>query len=779
MKNWNTPLWIVIVVATVVLGTELLLMELLHEFLMKHFNLPDDVWAVIDAVTLTAILSPTLYFLVFRKMREHELRFQKISTAVQDAIVIINEQGRITDWNRAAQQMFQYSRKEALEQALHSLIAPPRYHADAARGFDLFQETGDGPVVGKTIELAARRKDGSEFPIELSLSALRINDCWHAIGIIRDTSERKQAVDALRQSRHLLQTIVENTPIRVFWKDRDLRYLGCNTLFAKDAGRTSPDELIGKTDFELAWKDQAELYRADDQAVIASGKPKLGYEEPQTTPDGNTIWLRTSKVPLYEGDNQIIGVLGIYEDITECKQAEDAVEREQHRLEAILSTSGDGIHILDAEGLLVDANGTFLNMLGYDRTAIGRMHCYDWDAQLGEEIIRGNIKKLMTGHEPMRIETKHRRSDGGIIDVDINARSFEFGGQCYICASSRDITGHNQSERALRESEARLNLALEAARIGIWDWDVKHDLWYATPTYFTMLGYEPEEGPSDRAVWLDRSHPDDREVVSGKIGKVLCGSDAIYQYEARVRHADGAYRWVSVWGKTVANDETGRASRLRGVRIDITERKLMEQGNLEANARTNKALEDTIIAIAATLEQRDPYTAGHQRRVAELACAIGVEMGLPAEVIKGLHFGSLIHDIGKVSVPTEILAKPGHITSIELDLIKTHAEVGYEIIKGIAFPWPVADMVYQHHEHLDGSGYPQGLKGDQIRLEARILAVADVVEAMSANRPYRPGLGLDEALNEIMRCRGTQLDPEAVDACLRLVNEQGFVFSKE
>jgi len=211
---------------------------------------------------------------------------------------------------------------------------------------------------------------------------------------------------------------------------------------------------------------------------------------------------------------------------------------------------------------------------------------------------------------------------------------------------------------------------------------------------------------------------------------------------------------------------------------DISERKRMEQENLEAGIRLKAALEDAIGAMAATLEQRDPYTAGHQRRVAELAAAIAAEMGLAGEVIEGIHFGGLIHDIGKISVPAEILGKPGRLSDIEFGLIKTHAEDGYEILKNIAFPCPVVEMVRQHHERLDGTGYPQGLAGEQIILEARILAVADIVEAMSANRPYRPGLGMEAALDEITRQRGSGLDPLAVDACLRVIREQGFAFAR-
>ena len=192
-----------------------------------------------------------------------------------------------------------------------------------------------------------------------------------------------------------------------------------------------------------------------------------------------------------------------------------------------------------------------------------------------------------------------------------------------------------------------------------------------------------------------------------------------------------------------------------------------------------QSLEQSIQTIAATVEARDPYTAGHQRRVGELATAIAQEMGLPEDQINGIHLAAIIHDLGKIHVPAEILSKPGKLTDIEFMLIKQHPQDGYDILKDVKFPWPIADMILQHHERLDGSGYPQGLKGDQILLESRILAVADVVEAMSSHRPYRAALGIEPALDEIRRGRGSLYDPAVVDACLKLFEEKRFTFSDQ
>jgi HD-GYP domain-containing protein (c-di-GMP phosphodiesterase class II) len=198
--------------------------------------------------------------------------------------------------------------------------------------------------------------------------------------------------------------------------------------------------------------------------------------------------------------------------------------------------------------------------------------------------------------------------------------------------------------------------------------------------------------------------------------------------------------------------------------------------NQEQVVQLKDSLEDTVRAIAAIVEMRDPYTSGHQVRVADLASSIAKQMGLPEEQIHAIHLAGMVHDVGKIRIPAEILSKPRRITDIEFSLIKVHPQAGYEILKDIAFPWPIAQMVLQHHERLDGSGYPQGLKAEAILLGARILSVADVVEAMSSHRPYRPGLGIEVALAEITKLRGTQYDPKVVDACLAVFSEQLFSF---
>ncbi len=235
--------------------------------------------------------------------------------------------------------------------------------------------------------------------------------------------------------------------------------------------------------------------------------------------------------------------------------------------------------------------------------------------------------------------------------------------------------------------------------------------------------------------------------------------------ELQVLRHFGAHAWVHLVA-TAAHDDDGRPT-MRIVLSDI--QRYAEQ--------LKTAMDSTVEVITTISEMRDPYTAGHQRRVAMLAAAIGAELGFDDDRQDGLRVAGYLHDVGKFSIPTEILGKPGRISAIERQLIQAHAQAGFDALKNVKFSWPVAQIALQHHERMDGSGYPQGLKGEAILIEARIMAVADVVEGMSSHRPYRPGLGIDAALEEIGLHRGTRYDKNAVDACIKLFRQCAYTFS--
>jgi PAS domain S-box-containing protein/putative nucleotidyltransferase with HDIG domain len=298
---------------------------------------------------------------------------------------------------------------------------------------------------------------------------------------------------------------------------------------------------------------------------------------------------------------------------------------------------------------------------------------------------------------------------------------------------------------------------------------IPHIVWVARPNgsteFFNRLGVEytglDRESTSGRG-WLGVVHPDDAERARREWENAVAATSA-FESEYRVRRSDGHYRWVASRGGPVL-DARGRVIRWIGTWTDIDEHKLTAQAHVEL---TRAAVD----AVAATGDAHDPYTAGHQRRVTRIADAVARKIGLDQSTVEGINLAANLHDIGKVAIPGEILSRPRQLRPAEWELVKTHSREGYEIVSGIAFPWPVAEMILQHHERLDGSGYPDGVHGDAIAMGTRVIAVADVVEAMASHRPYRPALGVGAALEEIRRGRGILYDSLVVDACVHLFTD--------
>jgi PAS domain S-box-containing protein/putative nucleotidyltransferase with HDIG domain len=323
--------------------------------------------------------------------------------------------------------------------------------------------------------------------------------------------------------------------------------------------------------------------------------------------------------------------------------------------------------------------------------------------------------------------------------------------------------------KSLEESKERFRNLLETTSDWIWETDREGRYTYSSPHVLDLLGYQPEDIVHTPLV--NFASPDRAAESSAGFRQLLAGKKAFSGFEIPSLTKNGQIVTLEYNAVPIFNEEGGLVG-YRGIARDITERKMAMEVLKKSRDDLHASLEETVASLASTAEKRDPYTAGHQQRVELLACAIAREQGFPEERIEGLHIAALLHDIGKITVPSEYLAKPTRLSKEEKALFKCHPEVGYEILKNIQFPWPVAEIVYQHHEHLDGSGYPRGLTDQDILLEAKILTVADVVEAMSSHRPYRPSLGIPMALDEIRSGRGTRYHGPSVDACLYLIQEK-------
>lgn len=434
------------------------------------------------------------------------------------------------------------------------------------------------------------------------------------------------------------------------------------------------------------------------------------------------------------------------------------------------------------------------------------------------------------GKEPQRLYQSFRWLGGGEAEVKyilLNAMpSNQSDGSVVWDGAIQDITERKRSEEALRRVNRALktlsscnmalvhaeseNQLLEAICRIIVNVGGYHVAWAGLvgKEGFSVMAPMVKAGPGDRLEIQERFELDRAQLCGCLAGEAIAsGQPQVVQYQQpgaacehcraeaeRLGVVAGAsfplHRGTQILGAlTIYAVESGAfdqeelklldelASDLAfGIRWLRTraEREQLDEERKRYHARLEQGMEATIQAIAATIEMRDPYTAGHQRRVADLAMHIARELGLPEEEITGIFLAATIHDIGKIHIPAEILSYPGKLPSIEYALIQMHPMVGYEILKGVEFPWPLAEFVRQHHERLDGSGYPQQLKGEQILLGARIISVADVVEAITTHRPYRPALGIDEALAEITRNSGTLYEPDVVNACVRLFRDKGY-----
>lgn len=334
-----------------------------------------------------------------------------------------------------------------------------------------------------------------------------------------------------------------------------------------------------------------------------------------------------------------------------------------------------------------------------------------------------------------------------------------------VCWFLLENDGRIALREALSLSEEQLALAIKSSGIGMWDWKVKTGKVIVNDRWAGLVGYAVDElAPITIDTWRRLVHPSDLVRAERAEELHFSGATPSYRAEIRMRHKDGHWVWVDTMGQVTERDAAGLPVRMTGTHIDATERNVSEQALRESHSKMEHMVHDVAESMGRVVEARDPYTQGHQQRVAGLARQIADRMGLEEDEVDAIEMAGLLHDVGKLHVPAEILTKPGQLSEAEFALIREHPQQGYDILKDISFPWPIADMVLHHHERMDGSGYPQGLPAADIPMAARILAVADVVEAMASHRPYRPSLGLEEAIGEV-RGRPEAYDATVVAAC--------------
>ncbi len=503
--------------------------------------------------------------------------------------------------------------------------------------------------------------------------------------------------------------------------------------------------------------------------------------------------------------------------LSACRKALRVAEVHYRRL---FETAQDGILFLNAETARIeDVNPYLLAMLGYTHEEFVGKQLWEIDAFKGTALNPDAFSELQKTrylrYDDFPLQTK----DGREVDIEFVGKIYDCDGDDVVQCDISDITKRHLAESDLRAT-VRLLKMLSASNTALVNGKSKQALLaeycriaVETGSYrMAWIGFA-DTGPDKRVLpmvhfghedgylalaeitWAEAEHgscPTSRAIRTGQVQVVedISTEPAMAPWRAEAlkrgyqssialpfRYSQEIMACLTIYGTTPAAWAAPERELLQEIAADLafgitTLRTANAKKQFEEDMRLS--LEMTIRVIVGTIDQRDAYTSGHQQRVAHLSSHIAGELGLSAERIRGLHLAAMIHDLGKIGIPAEILAKPGRLSAMEHGLVRDHVNIGFKIIKDIPFPWPIAKIIQQHHERVDGSGYPHGLAGDAILLESKILAVADVVETMASHRPYRAALGIEAALDEIMAQSGIAFDSEVVEACLRLFRDRGY-----
>ncbi|HOI73540.1 MAG TPA: PAS domain S-box protein [Syntrophales bacterium] len=518
----------------------------------------------------------------------------------------------------------------------------------------------------------------------------------------------------------------------------------------------------------------AEIER--EQRGEADRNRTMAVEVEYINKDGSTVWMENLVSGIWNADGKPVGLHGVSRDITERKRMERLLQEQERKYRLLTENSTDVIWTMDLNGRFTYISPSVRELAGFtpeEAMAIPFAEYVvpeDYDAVMAQ--IATELAKPPSERARVRtLELRQYAKDGSIIDIEVSSswlpdRNGEVIG---LQGSTRDIRERKRAEASLLESETRFRLLVDNAPDVIFV-STEQRFAYLNRAAVKLFGAASAEQILGRPV-IERFHPDYHDSVRRRVHKLYVEQEPVPRIEEVCLGLDGSPITVEISAVPIVFREK------RGALVfarDVEDRKRAEEQIRASLDRLRTAIGGIVQVMVNVVEMRDPYTAGHQRRVSELAVAIAGGMNRSPEEIEAIRLAGSIHDIGKIAIPSEILSKPGRLSEAEFLLMKTHPQVGFEILKGIDFPWDLAAIVHQHHERMDGSGYPQGLRGSEILMEARILAVADVVEAIATHRPYRPTLGIDPALEEITVKRNTCYDPEVVDVCLRLFREGGY-----
>jgi len=695
-----------------------------------------------------------------------DFRYVFDNSAVPQSITSVHGEVQVND---AFLRLLGYTRDESLALGTWQSITHPD---DLAESDALVKVLTSGKRDHVRFEKRFIAKDGSVIWGEVN-TRLRRSDAGEPLYFMTavfDITERKRIQHELEQSEAKFATAFRTSPDAInITRLSDGLYLDSNDGFTRLFGYSAED-IAGKTSIDIhMWGDLED--RDEFTAQLRQHGSVHEFETRLRRKDGAQIdVLVSSEVVDIDGEECILSVT---RDITERKLHEESLRISEERHRAISSHTPDHVVIQDS-----DLRYTYVVNPQLNLTEADYLGHTDYDVLAPDDAERITVIKREVLETGMPYDVQE-----AVVNSAGKAEYFESvyvptlgvdGRPCGLIGYLRNVTDRKIAEAALRESYEMITRLTDQVPGVVYQYRVNPDGSSAFP--FSSRGmediyeYSPEEVREDATPVFGRLHPDDVDRVSALISESARTLEP-FHCEFRVVLPRQGLRWRLSDAIPQRMEDGG--TMWYGIISDVTERVVSDQDLQRTRTRLEESLRGIIETMGKVVEARDPYTQGHEVGVARISRLIADELGLPSHDVEGIEVAALLHDIGKLTVPAEILTKPGTLSSLEFDLIKLHSQAGYNILKDIEFDWPIAEMVLQHHERMDGSGYPRGLKGDEISAGARILMVADVLDAMSAYRPYRPALGMDAALKEITE-HPECYDSATAKACLRL-NEAGLL----
>ncbi len=732
-------------------------------------------------------------------LRDIEARYRTLYEQRILAVFMLDLQGRFIDANDAALRVIGYKKEDIKKISLVTILSGDQL----LRAYQIIEEIKEKGYQSEVQEYQLKRNDGSCVWIETDAFLVHQDGKPYGIlGIARDTTKRKRAEEALKKSEAEMALILDSMSEYVVYHNKNLQVIRANNAVYKTTG-LKPDELKGRACYEIGIKRTSPCANCPVVKALKTGNPEMG----EVVTAENRQWFIRA-YPVKDAQGNIQGVVEISFDITVLKKAEEALRESEEKYKTLTDNINVGIYrnTIGEKGRFIEVNPALVKMFGFkNRSELLNINVSDLYKNPGDRKIF-NQKILKNGFVKNEIVHLKKKDNTPFIGSVSAVVVKDKDGKPRFCDGIiEDITERIQAEK-LKNSLYQISESAQSARTLEELYSSIHKIIIELiPTKnFYIAAYDENTKTIHFPYFVDRydKTPAPRKPMKGLTEYVLEHGNLLHVSQETVA-AMARKGEIEIIGK-MSVDWLGVPLKLKekvigvlavqsyeeNVRFEkkdedilkfvsgqiasVIERKRAESDLKKSYEKLQKIIEETVNALASTAEKRDPYTAGHQYRVTKLACTIARQMGMEKIRIEGLRVAGIVHDIGKIYVAAEILNKPVRLQDIEMNLIKTHCQAGYDILKTIDFPWPVAEIVFQHHERIDGSGYPRGLRGDEILPEARILAVADVVDAMCSHRPYRSALDISDAMIEIEKNKGKLYDPAVVDVCLELFQKTNF-----